>query len=396
MGALFLSPIYIALNIYIFMRSIHWFRACHGVFHKRWFIVLFAIVYAFFALSLLTSFLMPAGHVRRILKVVSNYWLGTLLYILLFILVADIIKFVLWHVKLLPQSIYESQRVFVFMGGVIAAIVIVISIYGTINARIIRTKNYDITINKACKAKELNIVFVADLHLGYSIGTAMMDNMVTKINAMKPDIVLIGGDFFDNEYEALDNPDKLQKQLRSIKSKYGVYACFGNHDIQEKILAGFTFEGKNVRLNDDRMIKFVENSNITLLQDNIKLIDDSFYLVVRRDSEKQGNKSGTRLTSEEMTADLNKTKPIIMLAHQPDELQEVADSGVDLNLNGHTHDGQMFPANLTVRFFWENPYGYLRKDNMQNIVTSGIGVFGPNMRTFTASEIVHINVKFSN
>ena len=72
--------------------------------------------------------------------------------------------------------------------------------------------------------------------------------------------------------------------------------------------------------------------------------------------------------------------PVLVIDHEPRELQELADTGVDVDLCGHTHDGQVFPGNIVIRFFWENPCGYLKKGNMHNIVTSGVGLFEPNMR----------------
>ncbi len=83
-----------------------------------------------------------------------------------------------------------------------------------------------------------------------------------------------------------------------------------------------------------------------------------------------------------------------MLDHEPRELQALADAGVDVDLCGHTHDGQLFPGNLLIGLFWENPCGYLQKDGMHNIVTSGVGVFGPNMRLGTRSELCRITVNF--
>ena len=77
------------------------------------------------------------------------------------------------------------------------------------------------------------------------------------------------------------------------------------------------------------------------------------------------------------------------------ELKELADAGVDLDLCGHTHDGQMFPGNLVTDMMWENSYGYLKKGKMHNIVTSGLGVFGPDMRVGTKSEICRIKIKFN-
>lgn len=103
-----------------------------------------------------------------------------------------------------------------------------------------------------------------------------------------------------------------------------------------------------------------------------------------------------RKTPKELIEGLNLSKPLIVIDHEPSELQELADAGVDIDLCGHTHNGQMFPGNLIMPFLWENPYGYLDKDGMHNIVTSGIGLFGPNMRVGTDSEIVMIDVNFQS
>ena len=92
---------------------------------------------------------------------------------------------------------------------------------------------------------------------------------------------------------------------------------------------------------------------------------------------------------------MDKNKPIIVLDHQPKELQELADAGVDIDLCGHTHDGQMFPGNLTIKLMWENACGYLQKGKMHNIVTSGVGLFGPNMRVGTKAEICPITIHFA-
>ena len=103
-----------------------------------------------------------------------------------------------------------------------------------------------------------------------------------------------------------------------------------------------------------------------------------------------------RKTPAQLTEKLDKDKPIIFIDHQPKELQEIADAGVDLDLCGHTHDGQTFPGNITIKFLWKNPCGYLQKGSMHNIVTSGSGVWGPAMRVGTNSEICTINVTFQN
>ena len=81
--------------------------------------------------------------------------------------------------------------------------------------------------------------------------------------------------------------------------------------------------------------------------------------------------------------------------HQPRDLAEMAEAGVDLDLSGHTHDGQLWPFTLLIQTMWENSYGRLTVESMTSIVTSGLGLWGPNMRVGTNSEIVEIHVTFT-
>ena len=244
-------------------------------------------------------------------------------------------------------------------------------------------------------AADLKIVLVSDLHLGYNIGLRQMEKMVAKINAEKADLVVIAGDIFDNEWEAVQEPARMAELLRGIRSKYGVYACYGNHDIEEPILAGFTFRQRAPKASSPQMDAFLSDAGIQLLRDEGVLIAGSFYLYGRADAQRPGAGISERKSPQEITQDMDKTRPIIVIDHQPRELAALAAAGVDIDLCGHTHDGQMFPGNLVVRPFWENFYGHLQKGSMHNIVTSGVGLFGPNMRVGTKAEICPITVHFS-
>ena len=144
------------------------------------------------------------------------------------------------------------------------------------------------------------------------------------------------------------------------------------------------------------MKEFLQKSNIHLLEDESVLINNKFYIVGRKDASLSEKIAEIRQTPKQLTSSLDKNKPVIFIEHQPKELQELADAGADLDLCGHTHDGQTFPGNITIRFLWENPCGYLKKDTMHNIVTSGAGVWGPAMRIGTDSEICVINVSFQS
>lgn len=275
------------------------------------------------------------------------------------------------------------------------ALILGIGIYGIVNARIVHTTPYEITIDKdGGNFQNMKVVLVADLHLGYNIGVSQITKMVDKINAEDPDLVVIAGDIFDNEYEALEDPDALIALFRQIRSRYGIYACYGNHDISEKILAGFTFSSKNKKESDPRMDEFLQLAGVQLLRDEAVLINDSVYLYGRPDAQRPGRGITERKTPEEITAELDTDKPILVIDHQPRELDELAAAGVDADLCGHTHDGQLFPLNLTSKLIWKNSCGYLQVGNMHNIVTSGVGLFGPNMRVATKAEICSITLHF--
>ena len=151
----------------------------------------------------------------------------------------------------------------------------------------------------------------------------------------------------------------------------------------------------NKKESDIRMDELLEDANITLLRDEEVLIDDSFYLYGRPDYRRPGRGITVRKTPQEITENLDQKKPIIVIDHEPNELQELADAGVDIDLSGHTHDGQLFPANLLLKLLYENSYGYLKVDNMHSIVTSGVGLFGPNMRVATKAEITSIKIHFT-
>lgn len=390
MIAVYLSPVYMIANSYLLIRIHRWLDVCSPLFRKKWMRVGISLIYVCLAASILIAFFQPPGPARRIVKLVSNYWLGILLYLLFTVLMADLICFL--HFLIMKRRLKCRTAV---AGGICAVAVLVLSAWGIYNARIIHATPYDITINKdGGKLESLNVVLAADLHLGYNIGVADMMQMVDKINDQNADIVVIAGDIFDNEYEALDDPAELIAVLQKIQSKYGVYACYGNHDVEEKILAGFTFGGNKKKESSIQMDAFLEKAGIHLLQDEAVLIDDSFYLYGRPDAQKPGRGINMRKTAVELMGELDTGKPVIVIDHEPKELQELADAGVDVDLCGHTHDGQMFPANLITALMWENSYGYLKKDHMHTIVTSGVGLFGPNMRVGTIAEICSIKVHF--
>lgn len=392
---LFLLLFYLGVSSYMMFRFFYWMKHCNHRFNWLRFKVPFAVVYLFMALSPVIAFLLPKSAVAIVIRRISTYWIGIMLYSLLYVVLFDLLRLIAKHTKLKNTLLFSRGSV-ISIGSVVVACAVATCLYGIFNARNIKVNEYSVTVNKSCGSdKHLKAVLVADLHMGYAIGVDHITNMVEKINQQDADIVIIAGDIFDNSYDGMDDPEGIKAQLKSIKSKYGVYAVYGNHDIDEKILMGFTFDWGGKQLHNEKMTNFMKECNIKLINDESVLINDEFYLVGRRDTDKPGTEDGTRAEISELTKDLDKTKPIFVLSHEPDELQKTADAGADIDFSGHTHDGQLFPGNLTIGLFWENPCGMIKKDNMYSIVTSGVGVYGTFMRVGTDAEICSVDIDFA-
>lgn len=398
MIAVYLSPIYILAIIYLIRHFYRMTTAFAQVLRKKWFIALLSVIFFFLALTPVLASFLPDIYIRKLIRPLSAYWLGCLLYLVLIAIVTDLILFVLKKTKLISLKFFATRRFYVAKGLGVLLLTAVISIYGFIHATTIKTTSYNVELAKSCKLDSLKIALVSDLHLGYSIGKAHTQKMVDAVNAMYPDLVVFAGDFFDNSYDSIEEPDEVIKILKGMKSKYGTYACWGNHDVSETILVGFTFKTEDNKTQDERMYEFLEKANINILRDETVLIDDSFYLCGRLDSQKPGSKNGSRLTPVELMKQIeDHTKPVIVMDHQPRQLEELADVGVDIDLSGHTHDGQIFPGNILTDIVWENSCGMIKKkDSMYSIVTSGVGVYGPFMRVGTDAEVVEVNVKFAS
>lgn len=392
---LFLLPFYLGVSSYMMFRFFYWMKHCNHRFNWLRFKVPFAVVYLFMALSPVIAFLLPKSAVAIVIRRISTYWIGIMLYSLLYVVLFDLLRLIAKHTKLKNTLLFSRGSV-ISIGSVVVACAVATCLYGIFNARNIKVNEYSVTVNKSCGSdKHLKAVLVADLHMGYAIGVDHITNMVEKINEQDADIVIIAGDIFDNSYDGMDDPEGIKAQLKSIKSKYGVYAVYGNHDIDEKILMGFTFDWGGKQLNSEKMTNFIKECDIKLINDESVLINDEFYLVGRRDTDKPSTEDGTRAEISELTKDLDKAKPIFVLSHEPDELQKTADAGADIDFSGHTHDGQPFPGNLTIGLFWENPCGMIKKDNMYSIVTSGVGVYGTFMRVGTDAEICSVDIDFA-
>ena len=423
MLALILSPLYIFATWLIAFMVNRWLKACFKQTHILVRIIIYGL-FIFAASAMPIGFLLPYSKTKFAFQHYGSMWLGVLMYSM-FPAVIYLIFCLIWRIvkkkKGTTQSMERPREIAITAASVGIIFTLVICLYGFLHATDTRITNYTVELpKKNSKLDELIVVMVADMHMGCNIGVPEMEKMVKLINECNPDIVFFCGDIFDNIYDALDDPERLITIYRQIQSKYGIYACYGNHDIDEPVLAGFTFNQDKKKESDPRMDEFLERAGVNLLRDEGVLIDDSFYVYGRPDYARPGRGIEARNTAREIVDlindDLNSTDPldkdyswitgqtdvppvidypVIVLDHEPKELEKLSKAGVDLVLSGHTHDGQIFPANILLKFISENSYGYKKVGNMDDIVTSGVGLFGPYMRVGTISEVCNIKVRFT-
>lgn len=396
MLALILSPFYVAI-IYWVCRRWYKFISALNIKNKRLDFWLKHFSWSMFLLTIFIglAFILPEDNfLRRPLFKIGAYWLGISLYLILYVALIDLLR---WIYSKVFKDKYND-----FYARTICALLIIVltgvtSIYGIINAKIVRTTEYEITINKdGGNFKEMTIAMFGDPQFGYNIGEYHLKQAVDIINKNDVDIVCVVGDIFDNQYSAIKNPDKLIDLFNQIKSKYGMYAVLGNHDVEEPILCGFTFNDDDIKnkLASKEMLDFIRKSGMVLLYDENVIINDSVNLYGRADQERPNLGNITRKESGDLFKEVDVSKPIMVLDHEPREYDELEKAGVDLMMAGHTHDGQLWPTKIATDIIWENPYGLWVKNAFHAITTSGLGLFGPNMRVGTIAEVCIIHVKF--
>lgn len=392
------SVLYLILNFFIAAELYIWIRTFRNPFRWRKAKIIFVVGYILLTSLIFVAYFIPDSACKTIFSRISNYYQGFLINLSMVLVLSHILAFILkLCFKFITKDFFKSGKTKFMAGWICAAISIGFSLYGFINANSIHVSSYDVKVDKP--GEDMKIVLVSDIHLGYSIGIRSVRNMVNKINGFDADLICFAGDIFDNDFDSIDDPEAIKKEFSSIKSKYGVYACWGNHDVSDKLFGGFTVNPGGIKKQDERMTEFLEDSGIVLLEDEIAEIQGKFTIIGRRDMSKPATDDEKRMDISEF--DFDRSGLVIDMDHEPAELQETANAGVDLDLCGHTHNGQFFPLNLFIKLIWENPAGYIQKTTsdghvMHNIVTEGVGVYGPFMRTFTHSEITEINVHFRN
>lgn len=212
---------------------------------------------------------------------------------------------------------------------------------------------------------DYRIVMASDLHLGYHNTRADLAHWVDLINAERPDFILIAGDIIDISVHPLIEED-MAAEFRRLQAP--VYACLGNHEY---------YSG------EPRAEQFYRDARINLLIDSAALIDSAIVVVGRDDRTNRRRKNLTQLISG-----LDKEKFTIVLDHQPYSLEKAEQQGVDFQLSGHTHRGQVWPVSWITDALYECSWGSHQRGQTSYYVSSGLGIWGGKFRIGTQSEYV--------
>jgi len=376
-------PIIFFIIIFVFFSAVNYYICYRGwqalalprKFNILYFVICTLLVFSF-PLAMLLRDKIPVG-ISPFTEALGSTWIAVMLFAFIFIYFIDLLRIVNHFFPFFPDfithNIILTKRVLFATALLFISTVLLI---GNRNYRNPETTRLQIVTDKNLGAdKELNILFFSDFHLTGLFSEQRLREYVEMMNREEYDLVLIGGDLLDGDNRMWEK-NNFATILHQLTPKYGIYACMGNHEYYNGI---------------KKIENFYTQSGITLLRDGVISIGDSSNIIlVSRDD----RTNTERQSIENLLKSVDKEhKFIITLDHQPKELAQASQNGVDLLLCGHTHDGQIFPISLIIRKMWEVAYGHEKLNNMDIYVTSGLGLWGPPIRLGTTSELVRIKIK---
>lgn len=303
---------------------------------------------------------------------------GFFVFAIFSILFLDLLRGINALIPFFPAFItsdYEKTKLVIGIGTLgFICILLLIGFMNTLNPKV---KTLELGIHKAiANHEELQIVAVSDIHLGTMVNHKKAKRLVSIINKLKPDVVLIGGDIIDDNIKVVQH-HKLVEHFKDIESKYGIYSCMGNHEY----ISGAQKE-----------LDYFQENNINMLIDTAICIDGKFNIIGRDDIQAQASSGIPRKSIAELASHLDLSLPTLLLDHQPYKLEEAANHGIDFQFSGHTHHGQFWPLNYITGMIFEQDWGYLKKKATHFYISSGYGTAVIPIKVGSHSEIIHIKL----
>ena len=368
--------VYGLINFYIGRRG---WQAWTGAGLPGWiFVGLFAFMVAAYPLGRFLEHGLHAGA-GGILLQVGSFHFAVMLYGFLFVLLVDIARLTDRVLHVFPAVVRRDPAragAWTLAGG--ATLIFLICMSGYFNALRPRLRTLHVAVAKPAGALErLRIAVASDIHLGTIIRNSRLARIVSMFNDLKPDIVLLPGDIVD-ESVPVEEEERMTATLASIRAPLGVYAVSGNHEFYGGI---------------DRATGYLKRAGVRVLEDEAVLVADAFVLAGRVDptAVRFGR---TRKGLAEILEAVDRRRPVLLLDHQPFKLEEAEANGVDLQVSGHTHAGQLFPLNIINKRVYEQNWGPWRRGATHYDISCGVGTWGPPIRTGSRPEIVLIEVRF--
>jgi uncharacterized protein len=369
--------LYTLINSYVFIRG--WQALSYLPFLKP----IFAIIFLLFSFSYIFVKIfaekIPA-FIHDPLLWIGSLWFAFLLYFVLILFLIDLLRFLDHIITFLPLWLSTpTDLTKLYIGAGVTALVLLITAAGFINRTNFKVKTLALTLpKKNSTLTELNIVMFSDLHLSPLNDETFLNIIIKKVNALNPDIILLPGDIVDDKAEILKR-NGIGTGLKNLKSNYGVYSCTGNHEFINGV------EGS---------VSFARECGINVLRDEFIKVDNLFYVVGREDVSKSSFTKEKRKKLYDILSEMNENLPVILLDHTPVRLNEAVENKIDLQLSGHTHNGQMFPLNFITNLIYEVSWGYIEKEDSHFYVSSGVGSWGPPVKLASDAEIVNLRIKF--
>jgi len=307
----------------------------------------------------------------------GSYWMGAMLYLTLLFLLTDIFR---GFVTLVPAAEsfrfgWNTDKGRVAIVTLYAATTVILT-FGYYFAKSPVVRFQQIAVDKPLIGGPLRAVLVSDLHLGMMISNGRLERLVELVNAQKPDVLLLAGDVFDEDLgPVIEN--NLGDLLKNFKTKYGAYAVLGNHE--------FYGDAQAAR-------EYLEHHNIKVLRDSVVRLYNGTTIIGREDITHEQMNRIRRKPIDELISASDTSGLVILIDHQPYNLNEVVGTGVDLQVSGHTHHGQMWPLNYITKAIFTISRGYGKLGNTHFFVSSGFGTWGPPFRTNSRSEIVVLDI----
>ncbi|MDR3353055.1 MAG: metallophosphoesterase [Zoogloeaceae bacterium] len=365
----------VAVNLYLIFRL---YRALPGTGRMR-VVRLASCLLAFFCFAAfpLSRVIEGDGFFIRALTILGTSWLAFMFYAFLLLLGVDLVRALnrRWRWRVVPRM--DLPRWHRRGCAMIVGAALTICILGHINTQfpVLREAYLPAPPGVA----PLKIAVLSDIHLGRLVSPEYLARLVARIQPEEPDLVLFVGDILDDHYgfDAQANREILAR----LKPPLGIWGVLGNHEY----LAGEA----------EKSLRAIEASGIAILRDAWVAPGGGLVLVGRDDRSRQRFTGTARQPLPTLLATLPdelRKKPMILMDHQPFNLEEVEAADAFLQLSGHTHNGQLFPLNWIIRLVYENPRGHHRRGQTQYWVSSGAGTWGPRIRTNSRPEIVLIHL----